>query len=188
MIRYTLATQWDLAAVQALYAIRTPFGVQIFSLITDLGGAVVIIAVMCMALVLSWEKGHRAYAAGLIVSLGGAMAASTMLKFLVERPRPPMFFHAVVENGYSFPSNHSTAATALYAFLAYSAWKLKLKFRTALLLVFTVIILAVGFSRVYLGVHYPSDILGGYGIGGLFVWLGTRVVERLSGAEEKSDK
>lgn len=179
---------WDMAAVQALYAIRTPFGVQIFSLVTDLGGALVVVAVMLAALYLLWKGKRWAYAVGLMVSLGGGMATSTILKALVERPRPPLFFHAIFETDYSFPSSHATAAVALYAFLAYSAWKLDLKFRSAWIVLFSVVILAVGFSRVYLGVHYPSDVLGGYVVGGIFAWLGIRVAKKLSKFEDVSNE
>ena len=74
--------------------------------------------------------------------------------------------HAVVEDGWSFPNGHATAAVALYGFLIYATWKFApAPWRMPLTLLFSAIILLVGFSRAYLGVHYASDVIGGFAVG-----------------------
>ena len=168
----------DTAIEQALYAARTPLGVRAFSLLTELGsGAVIAVLLVCVSLAF-WRSSQLRYAAGLWVSVGGAIIASELLKRLVERARPPIEWRAIIETGYSFPSNHATAAAALYGFLAYAAWReTPERWRGALITLFSILILLVGFSRLYLGVHYPTDVLGGFILGGLFVLVGAKVVK-----------
>ena len=169
---------FDTSIEQILVAARTPFGVRAFSLLTELGGGAVVIVIAILASFLLWRKGYLEYAIGLFVSVGGAIIASEIVKRLVERTRPPLEWHAIVETGYSFPSNHTTAAAALYGFLAYAAWKcVPERWRAALMILFSTIILLVGFSRLYLGVHYPSDVLAGFIFGAIFVFVGARVAQ-----------
>lgn len=170
----------DTSIEQALYAAQTPSGVRAFSLVTELGSVAFAIAVLVVACLFLWRKGHIGYVAGFTVSVIGAMAVSEILKRTIERARPPLEWHAVVETSYSFPSNHATIAAALYGFLAYIAWKLApQKWRGALVALCALIILLVGFSRLYLGVHYPSDVVAGSILGGLFAFLGIRAAEKI---------
>ncbi|MDP2648339.1 MAG: phosphatase PAP2 family protein [bacterium] len=163
----------DLAIEQWLYASRSPFGLYFFSFLTELGSGVVIASITALTVFLLWKKGYVGYAAGLFASVTGAIAVSELLKFLVHRARPPIEWHAVVETSYSFPSNHATASAALYGFLAYFAWQFApKKWRGVLVALFVIIIGTTGFSRMYLGVHYPTDVLGGFIIGALFVLVG----------------
>ncbi len=170
----------DFNIEQTLYAARTPLGVRAFSILTELGGGAVVVVVFVIACLLLWRSGHLHYAIGLFVSVGGAIAASEITKHLVGRARPPLLWHAVVETGYSFPSNHAAASAALYGFLAYLAWKLAPeKWRGVLVALFALMILLVGCSRLYLGVHYPSDVVGGFILGGLFVLVGWNVAKKI---------
>jgi membrane-associated phospholipid phosphatase len=170
----------DLALEQVLYAARSSSGVEFFSFITDFAGAAVVIAVCCIALWILHSGKRWEYALGLLVSVAGSAIVCDIIKELVARPRPPVYMHAVLETTYSFPSSHATAAVALYGFLALSARHFVAKrfagvFATSCVL----LILAVGFSRLYLGVHYLSDVLAGYLLGALFVWLGLAIARRL---------
>jgi undecaprenyl-diphosphatase len=94
-----------------------------------------------------------------------------LIKVIVKRPRPPLEWALVGQGGYSFPSGHSFVAVAVYGWIVYwAAGKIKNKSaRTAWIILGTAIVLMVPVSRVYLGVHWASDILGGVAIGGL--WL-----------------
>ncbi|MFF2288091.1 phosphatase PAP2 family protein [Peribacillus butanolivorans] len=74
--------------------------------------------------------------------------------------------------GYSFTSVHATNAIALYGFLALLIWQYLSSSRTMLIFISAIFILTIGFSRIYLGAHYPSDILGGFFTGGF--WLGSQ--------------
>lgn len=170
----------DTSIEQMLYEAQTPFGVRVFSLVTELGSGAAVVVVAVLACLLLWRNGYLRYAFGLLAAVGGAIAVSEIIKRLVERARPPLEWHAVVETGYSFPSNHATAAAALYGFLVYLAWKLAPeKWRGILVAFSALVILLVGFSRLYLGVHYPSDVVAGFILGGLFAFLGARAARKI---------
>jgi undecaprenyl-diphosphatase len=99
------------------------------------------------------------------------MSVSTLIKLIVARPRPPAFLALVDAAGYSFPSGHSTAAAAGWLSLALAfAARAPGRGRTVVL-VGTAMVIAglVGLSRVYLGVHQPTDVLGGWCLGALWV-------------------
>ncbi len=107
--------------------------------------------------------------------LGLAQAGSVLgeaVKDLVHRPRPALFTHGVHAGGYSFPSGHSMGAMLFWGALGYLLlqWKKGSGGTWFVTLAFGLMIVLVGLSRVVLGVHYPSDVLGGFLLGGM--WLG----------------
>ena len=77
----------------------------------------------------------------------------------------------IEEDGFSFPSGHSMLAIGIYGFLMFLIYKsnLEKKYKTILMTLLTIIIVVVGLTRMYLGVHYPSDIIGGYLIIGAYL-------------------
>ncbi|HUO50587.1 MAG TPA: phosphatase PAP2 family protein [Candidatus Paceibacterota bacterium] len=171
---------WDLSVVQALAHMRTPLGIHIFSLITDLGGAFVVCCIFIAAFMLAEESKRWAYGAGMLIALSGSMAIAEELKVLIARERPPIDLRAIFEVGYSFPSEHATAAAALYGFLAFAAWTIGPRaYRGVLVVLCLAIIPLVMFSRVYLGVHYPSDVLAGALLGAFFAYVGVHVTRLL---------
>lgn len=95
------------------------------------------------------------------VSLAGAL--NQLLKFIVQRPRP-VGYRIIEEKGFSFPSGHSMASTAFYGFLIYLIYKkVENKYlKIGLITFFTLLIFSIGVSRIYLGVHYTSDVLAGF--------------------------
>ncbi len=176
-----LVTALDTNALQAVYAWRTPELVAFFSSVTLLGNVFFITVVaLSMAFVL-WRHKRFEYKAGLAVALFGSLLASYVVKIIVERPRPPEIFHLIFETGYSFPSMHAATSMATYGFLAYMTWKLMRPshHRLPWIVFLCALILLVGFSRVYLGVHYASDVIAGFAIGAFFLWLGTIVTKQL---------
>jgi membrane-associated phospholipid phosphatase len=172
---------YDHAVAQFFAFHRTPDLTMVFSWLTYLGDARVI-AVIAISMAIVLMRHHRsAYVAGLFTSIAGSVAFSYALKLLVARGRPLPSFAAIDAPGYSFPSMHAACAMALYGFLIYMTWKLMHPphHRLPWMIVISILIALIGFSRVYLGVHYPSDVIVGYIIGGFFVWLGTYVTARL---------
>lgn len=97
----------------------------------------------------------------------GAGAMNQLVKFFFQRERPTSVEHLITQHGYSFPSGHAMGSVIVYGALlfliirTYSSWKVILP---AILVIIPLIGL-IGISRIYLGVHYPSDIIGGYSLG-----------------------
>ncbi|HWQ61496.1 MAG TPA: phosphatase PAP2 family protein, partial [Negativicutes bacterium] len=108
--------------------------------------------------------------ASLVVCLGGAALLNFLLKHLFERARPDMFT-VISVTGYSFPSGHAMVSLCFYGMVAYLLCRHLPRLAPQLLVygLTAALVTAVGFSRIYLGVHYPSDVLGGYIAGG--TWL-----------------
>ena len=153
--------------------------VRFWKLISLLGSNLYLApAVAGVSLLLLWGKRT---ATALWLALGWAMTLSTveLLKWLVARDRPPVPFLAST-SGKAFPSGH--AADSLYLFLYLlillagsplrpAPQSFRGGLRRFLLLLLAILPLAVGYSRIYLGVHWPSDILGGWAIGLLFLGI-----------------
>ncbi len=107
----------------------------------------------------------------LVINLFGVRFLNHFLKAAIERPRPTGD-HLVEVSGYSFPSGHAMISIGFYGFIAFLLYKeLKEKTNKAIFIpwLFGILIFCIGLSRIYLGVHYPSDVIAGFLIGGL--WL-----------------
>ena len=104
----------------------------------------------------------------IILAFAGVM--QIVLKDFIERPRPTGE-HLVEVSSTSFPSGHAVSSAAFFGFLIYIFWKSDVNYwiKTLLTVVFSFFILSIGLSRVYLGVHYASDIIGGWIAGGFFL-------------------
>lgn len=88
---------------------------------------------------------------------------NTLLKILIQRPRPTEF-RLIDEKGYSFPSAHSMASMAFYGLLIYLIYKYvtNIYLKWILIVILSLLIISIGISRIYLGVHYTSDVLAGF--------------------------
>ena len=142
--------------------LRTDALTGIMKIITSLGGAYVLIALTIGALlVLKNRKISILITLNLIIST----ILNILLKYVIERPRPEGY-GLIIESGYSFPSGHSMVSMAFYGFIIYLIWKLvknkNLKYICSTLL--GLLIILIGFSRIYLGVHYASDVVGGFAV------------------------
>ena len=124
-------------------------------MITHLGSFIGIIGAICVVFIFS-----KKIALVVLVASFLQQALNRVVKSLVQRPRPEVV-HLVHETSYSFPSGHAMAITCLYGLLIYYLLSSKLKYRKLLAGLCVVIIIAVCLSRVYLGVHYFSDVFGG---------------------------
>jgi undecaprenyl-diphosphatase len=132
-----------------------------------------------------WFLRKRVFLFPLWLSVGGAELVTLILKNTVVRQRPEMA--AIIEQSFSFPSGHATIAVALYGFLAYILFRLyktrKIKIITCVAVVF--LVLLIGVSRLYLGVHYVSDVLAGYLVGALWLSIGMCVAEHFLARKKK---
>jgi undecaprenyl-diphosphatase len=131
--------------------------------------------------------GRRWEAAGLLVAAVGSISLFYLLAPLVARPRPSADLVQVVgQIGYgSFPSGHVTNLTAIFGFLSFLSYTLLRRswWRTLLLLVCAAPVVSIGVARVYVGQHWPSDVLGGYLLGSIWlavtIWLYRRARQYL---------
>lgn len=150
------------------------------SVLTELGGLVAVPVIAVAWAGLLWWRGRRRDAALLAAAVIGSTLLNGILKAVFQRDRPDFWEHLVVENSYSFPSGHAMASMSLAASLAVIAWSSR--WRWPAIVLGAVYVLVVGFSRVYLGVHYPSDILAGWCVAVLWVAI---VVTVLDGASRR---
>lgn len=158
----SVAGSTDIDAVREVAAQRTVTLTDAAKILTWAGSALVLgplALICCVALV---RAGYRREALAVVLSLGGAMLLSYSIKALIARPRPPVE-HLQAVSGWSFPSNHATQASAFWLSLVLALKATNVSRRpvgvaaaAALLLV-----VVVAASRVWLGVHYPSDVVAG---------------------------
>ena len=121
-------------------------------------------------------------------NLVGVVVLNQALKLLVHRPRPDGF-RLIAETGYSFPSGHSMVAMAFYGLLAWMAWRYERDAFVRWLSVcgFGLVVVLVGISRIYLGVHYASDVIAGFCVSLAWLLLYTTVVAPIFLPEEKTN-
>lgn len=172
-VREGEATAVDRAISLWLHQFDSPALDVLMRAFTFLGSPRALVAVV--AVFAAWVLSRRRWVlAGLIVSVSLAAAVlNALLKALFERPRPDLFFEIMSPNSYSFPSGHAMASTATYGMVAVVIAHLHPRLRWAIYLLASILVLLIGVSRVFLGVHWPSDVLGGFAAGGLLVIAGT---------------
>ena len=137
-----------------------------FKGITRLGDPTMIIILLCLCVVLI--RGKNIF----YLSLSTALSAlfNQIIKHIVQRPRPDEL-RLIYQGGYSYPSGHSMISICFYGFLFYYVYKyVKNKYiKTILLLLLSIIIISIPISRIYVGVHYFSDVIGGLLLGGFIL-------------------
>ncbi|GAA5534042.1 phosphatase PAP2 family protein [Deinococcus aluminii] len=131
--------------------------------VTTTAGTHVLPVVTLLLAALFWWRHHRHWAAYLVLAVAGAAGLMFVIKNLVHRVRPHLWVSPAPETDWGFPSGHSIASLSLVLALTLLAWPTR--WRWPVLLLGGGYALLVGFSRLYLGVHYPSDVLGAWGAG-----------------------
>ena len=173
-----IIVQADARVNTLLYVFRNASAVKAFIWITLSGESPVIIVFALLVSLLLFLARQKRQIIMLWFTIIGSEGFTFILKMVFHRPRP---LHAVfLEDSNSFPSGHATIAVAFYGFLIYLLLRdVKNKSHRVLVIVAGVIVmLAIGFSRLYLGVHYASDVLAGYLVGLLWLIIGARLNER----------
>jgi len=135
-------------------------------------------ALMMGSLLLALLIRQRRRWLSIFINLAISITLTLGLKQMYARPRPAVILPLVTESGFSFPSGHSMAAAAFYGFIIYliSQSDLKLAVKRLMSILMVLLIALIGFSRVYLGVHYLSDVIGGFLISSLYLIVFTAFV------------
>ena len=162
---------FDDAVRMTVHGVASPHATTVLHAITQLGSPLFLLPMTLVASLIFLRRRRIRGAILLTATMVGVTLLNWILKSVFQRPRPLPFFGLTVPASYSFPSGHSLAAFCFYgALAALVTARLRSTFGSALVWAgAVVIIVAVGFSRLYLGLHYPSDIIGGYATG--FVWV-----------------
>jgi undecaprenyl-diphosphatase len=181
------AGELDRRIYVALYAGHRPALVAIARVFTFLGEPTLLIGVSAVAALLLWRTGRgRMGLVLLAVTLTGRILSEAQ-KYWIARPRPGLEPHLVVVKTSSFPSGHATSSMIFYLALAlvlagHSRW------RSAAPAAAIILSLLIGTSRVMLGVHWPSDVIGGWAFGLLWVLLTLRPAEQLLYSDTATDQ
>lgn len=136
-------------------------------IITNFGSAPVLIGLVTLLFIVLKNK---KYAISITGNLMIITLLNQLLKYIVQRPRPDGY-RLIYESGYSFPSGHSMISMAFYGYLIYLSFKLikNAKVKWIVSVILGLLILLIGISRIYLGVHYASDVISGFLISILYL-------------------
>jgi undecaprenyl-diphosphatase len=136
-----------------------------------IGESYVLLPLSAVIVFALWRSGHRHRAILFTIAMTGALLVDEALKLTFRRARPQPFFDYPLPHSYSFPSGHALFSVVFFGTLAalispglHAKWKRALLWAAAALLA-----AIIGFSRVYLGVHYPTDVIAGYAAA--LVWV-----------------
>ncbi|WP_144549966.1 phosphatase PAP2 family protein [Bacillus sp. X1(2014)] len=162
---------FDRIIINSVQGLETPLLTYVMKFFTFIGSAPFVIVLSLFLLFFLYKVlHHRLELILFVAAIAGSAILNGILKNFFQRVRPE--FHRLIEiEGYSFPSGHAMNAFTVYGIISFLLWRhiTSRLGRWVLIFVSMVMILAIGLSRIYLGVHYPSDIIGGYFASGF--WL-----------------
>ncbi len=162
---------WDQAIQSWVHGLASPMLTPVMLGLSWIGSTLVLVPAVALAAGWMWWRGMKDDAVLVVAAALGGVALNEVMKLYFKRLRPDLPWAFVHENSFSFPSGHSVLAMVLYGVIVYKAQdKLRSRWAKAALVVGALVMVAgIGVSRVYLGVHYPSDVAAGYFVGA--VWL-----------------
>jgi len=167
LVRGGYTQPFDEAVLRWIHLHQTPWLEDLMVEVTMLGTWIVVLSIVSIAGLFLWLTRHKYSALLLFVATAGGIGLNNILKIGFSRPRPQVFAWGEHTSSWSFPSGHAMSSTVVYITVAYLAARLQKTrlARLATLTVAAVIVASICFSRLYLGVHYPSDVAAGVIIG-----------------------
>lgn len=152
---------FDTGVALFIQSVSTPWLDTIVKLMTHLGDKVLIFLITAIILAVLYFR--RQYTALFMTAtiVGGAAVLNVLLKAVFARARPDVLLALITEDGFSFPSGHAMGATAFALAIVALAYCLQWPRRRTVVLIAVGYALLIGLSRIYLGVHYPSDVIAG---------------------------
>ena len=197
------ALAFDTVIREWFYSIRTPWLTEVVKAITFMGNTKTIVTICVLLLVVPLVKGKAGWQItkkigvpiGAVAIIGSAI--NKIFKHTILRPRPDVSLHLIEQGGWSFPSGHSISGLLLYGFLVWLIRRYAISIDSAeadpagnsckgcrlfvnlATVVLTLLWVGVGLSRIYLGVHYPTDILGGWMLGMAVMMAAIMVIDKM---------
>ncbi len=156
----------DIAVLQFLYTLSSPLLDSIFIVITFLGSGAVVVPIAAFVAIALYRKCRRGDALYILFSIGGTIIINQLLKVLFGRSRPELWEQIITEQSYSFPSGHAMLSSAVAFTAILLLWSTRYRWRAVI--GGAAYFLLVSLSRLYLGVHYPSDVIAGWIVS--FIW------------------
>lgn len=163
------AFAFDTSFLLWLHQFANPSLDNLMLFITNLGNSSTVVIVAGVTLGILWLRGYREEAKVFVLACLGALLLNTGLKLFFSKARPHLWTLLISEKSFSFPSGHALGSMVLYGFIAYILATHYPKFSHIIYTLAVLFIAAIGISRLYLGVHWPTDVIAGYGVG--FLWL-----------------
>lgn len=161
---------FDNSIYSAISSLKSKFMTAFFKGITKFADEEPLILLAIVGLIVIK---NRKIGASIAVNLASSAFFNHLIKELVQRPRPPMEFRMVEESSFSFPSGHAMTSVAFYGLIIYFVFKnvKNKKVRNTICTTLSLLIFLIGISRIYLGVHYASDVLAGFAFGIVYLVL-----------------
>jgi undecaprenyl-diphosphatase len=162
--------RFDMAVETAIHANTNPGLIELMFLATLAGSVVIIIAAIALGIFFVWRRNWRDLLL-LVVAVCGEEIVNLIFKNTFNRPRPIFTDPIAIASDFSFPSGHAMASMVFYGLIAYFLMRHSKPIieRILIAIIGVIIVSIIGFSRIYLGLHYPSDVLAGYSAG--LAWL-----------------
>lgn len=166
----------DKTIYNLIISLKSDIVTKIFKIITSFAGIPFMVIVSIIVLFIKKLKHNRFI---IILNLINDVVLNNVLKLIFKRDRP-IDIMLVEESGYSFPSGHTMVACIFYGFIIYLVNKSKYTRKTKIIInsILTILILLIGVSRIYLGVHYATDVIGSYLIGISYLIIFIHFVEK----------
>lgn len=172
-VKNELMGSFDQRATDFILSYRNAALTDYFVFVTDVGDVKGYLVILIVSIILSYLLIKKwKYVAQITVVLLLATLSNMMLKRFIDRARPEIE-HLVSVKTLSYPSGHAMSSMAFYGFLIYLVYKLGIHkiYKGLLILFLSILILSIGISRIYLGVHFPSDVAGGWIAGAIWVFF-----------------
>jgi membrane-associated phospholipid phosphatase len=175
----------DQAVANWFHRNGTALGDRVFAIISMIGSPAAMAVLFGAAALYLWRAKQRTLLVAWVLSYVGGTVLDGVIKYVVRRPRPEFAAKFLYYSSWSFPSGHSMGSMIGFAMLAYTIIRVrKIESRAAKIVIWagaTITIALVGYSRIYLGVHYLSDVIAGYALGVLWLavcFTGLQMVSR----------
>lgn len=155
---------FDLNIMEKIHGNITLFGKSVMEFISFLGSHLFIGICIVISCIYFFYQGHKLDSLFIVLTSILASALNLVIKYYFKRPRPEAYM-LVDQRGYSFPSGHSMGAFVFYTSIFFILTLKKPKYKELFLALNFIIVGTIGFSRLYLGVHWPTDVLTGFLLG-----------------------